>query len=212
MKTETHKNLFWKTITLEPNDYIDYIKLYNYELDYAKFELLFFNILQLIKFNKNNYNIKKSIIKQIILNGNKYIKKITYQNLKISYGSALFFNNKLICKRTCQVRSILYNWIPALITYLILLFKKHNIKKFDTNINEITIVKNNFSVQNSKLLNYLVLKCSFKTIISIIISILEKSLNKTITENDLLLDHDFEYYTDENDKNDYCPIDTEIVI
>ncbi len=192
------------SLTLEEGDFIDYIKSFNYVMDYNKFEKLIYNCVSSIAFKKYSYNKKKICS----YHSTEKIEEINKYNLKLNsvkslvpplkfkteYFRKLYINSNIIVSymyyKSCM---IVKTWIPTLITYLIKLFKKHNIKNFecDLNIDPIDIYIN---TEKSKLFNYLSnsIRCKMKNVfLNTIAYILKKSLNRNITENDLLLDHDF---------------------
>ncbi len=184
-------------IIIENNDYVDYIKSFNYKINYKKFETIIYNIVSMMVFKKfsynkkrkdiDNYNYKLEITNNIINKYNYiYDKEFNDNYVRIEQNNHILFgkNNS----------NILNKWIPCLITYLIKLFQKHNIKKFEiinTDLTSFDIV--NFEITDSLLLNYLFNSMQYvsKTLlIDIIYTILKKSLNRTIVKNDFLLDDD----------------------
>lgn len=207
---------------LEEGDLIEYIKSFNYELDYIKFEKLIYNIILNTKFNDFSYfnkrinswlsePMKNKIKLQNLCNNsmNKYLKKINFPR---KYISKLFINNTLIGHYN-KCRNIMKKWISILITFLIELFKKHNIKvendPFNTELINIDI--SNIKISESKLFTYLLkITTNENYIILFIINILKKHLKRDIKTDDILLEHDYIKHKIVND--DYNYIDVEIIV
>lgn len=171
-----------KLVIIETGDYIDYIKSIDSQVDAKLIEKLVLN------FFKETKLVRKINLYRKLKKYNKFIKRPkTYINKKFATYFPTIFIDDCFINITVYIKDLLNIIIPIIITYLILLFKKHNITLIKT---DIECNNTEFIYEKSKYIQFLK-ECNIN-IMPWLISVLKQNLeqNYEIKDNDFLVDID----------------------